>query len=129
MQMDPYQAYNCPCGAGSIVLIKSYQPHSLGKLYYACPRLKPSKQYYGCGYFIWKDDLDLQLRVSSSHGPSTPQECSNYKVKDLKIKMLEARLKMLETRLEMERHPEDHACQSAVMLYELLNDMKNLRME
>ncbi|GJR95370.1 phospholipase-like protein [Tanacetum coccineum] len=156
--MDPYQAYNCPCGAGSIVLRKSYQPHSLGRLYYACPRSKPSKQYYGCKYFIWKDDLDLQLRVSSSHGPSTPQgsspgsstnpsyyhelsthpnssprsgptECSNCKVKDLRIKMLEARLKMLETRLEMERHPEDHACQSAAMLHELLHDMENLRME
>ncbi|GKB97185.1 hypothetical protein Tco_0983322, partial [Tanacetum coccineum] len=56
-------------------------------------------------------------------------ECSNCKVKDLRIKMLEARLKMLETRLEMERHPEDHACQSAAMLHELLNDMENLRME
>ncbi|GJZ95136.1 hypothetical protein Tco_0667339 [Tanacetum coccineum] len=151
----------CPCGAGNIVLRKSYQPHSLGKLYYACPRSKPSKQYYGCKYFIWKDDLDLQLRVSSSHGPSTPQgsslrpstnsnsyhelsthpnsspgssgsgpaECSNCKVKDLRIKMLDARLKMLETRLEMERHPEDHAFQLASMLHELLNDMENLRIE
>ncbi|GJX31657.1 hypothetical protein Tco_0947779 [Tanacetum coccineum] len=100
-------------------------------------------------------NLHLQLRVSSSHGPSTPQgsslgpstnpsfyhdlsthqnsspgssgpgrtECSNCKVKDLRIKMLEARLKMLETRLEMKRNPEDHA------FHELLNDMKNLRME
>ncbi|GKE66364.1 hypothetical protein Tco_1520525, partial [Tanacetum coccineum] len=143
--MDPYEAYKCPCGAGNIVLRKSYQPHSLGKLYYASPRSK-------------KDDLDLQLRVSSSHGPSTPQgsspgpltnpssyhelsthpnsspvsgptKCSNCKVKDLKIKMLEARLKMLETRLEMERRPKDHTCQSAAMLHELLNDMENLRME
>ncbi|GKC95114.1 hypothetical protein Tco_1160556 [Tanacetum coccineum] len=53
----------------------------------------------------------------------------NFKVKDLRIKMLKARLKMLETRLEMERHPEDHACQSVAMLHELLNDMENLRME
>ncbi|GJX01008.1 phospholipase-like protein [Tanacetum coccineum] len=65
--------YHVPQQNGSIVLRKSYQPHSLGKLYYACPRSKPSKQYYGCGYFIWKDDPDLQLCVSSSHGPSTPQ--------------------------------------------------------
>ncbi|GKA58474.1 hypothetical protein Tco_0757662 [Tanacetum coccineum] len=48
---------------------------------------------------------------------------------DLKIKMLEARLKISETRLEMERHPEDHKCQSAAMLHELLNDMENLHME
>ncbi|GJT00026.1 hypothetical protein Tco_0821195 [Tanacetum coccineum] len=120
----------------------------LVNFYYACPRSK-------------KDDLDLQLRVSSSHEPSTPQgsslrpstnpssyhelsthpnsssgssgsrpaECSNCKVKDLRIKMLEARLKMLETRLELERHHEDHAYESAAMLHELLNDMENLRME
>ncbi|GKE86686.1 hypothetical protein Tco_1560428, partial [Tanacetum coccineum] len=107
------------------------------------------------------DDLDLLLRISSSHGPSMPQgsslrpstnpssyhelsthpnsspgspgsgpaECSNCKVKDLRIKMLEARLKMLETILEMERHPEDHACQLGAMLHELLNDMENLCME
>ncbi|GJZ23938.1 hypothetical protein Tco_0561397 [Tanacetum coccineum] len=98
----------------------------------------PAKQDYGCKYFIWKDDLDLQLRISSSPGPSTPRgssqgfsihpssssgpseyapiECLNCKVKDLKIKMFEARL-------EMERNPEDHACQSAVILHELLNEM------
>ncbi|GKC04247.1 hypothetical protein Tco_0995857 [Tanacetum coccineum] len=43
--------------------------------------------------------------------------------------MLETRLKMLETIIEMKRHPEDHACQSAAMLHELLNDVENLRME
>ncbi|GKB19292.1 hypothetical protein Tco_0853215 [Tanacetum coccineum] len=118
MQMNPYEAYKCSCGAGNIVLRKSYQPHSLGKLYYACPRSKVNMKK-----FLYLDDLDLQLRVSSSHGPSTPQG------KRSKDKMLEARLKMLETRLEMERHPEDHACQSAAMLHELLNDMENLRME
>ncbi|GKF94776.1 hypothetical protein Tco_0284476, partial [Tanacetum coccineum] len=56
-------------------------------------------------------------------------ECSNCKVKDLMIKMLDARLKMLETRLEMERHPKDHAFQLASMLHELLNDMENLRIK
>ncbi|GKC34643.1 hypothetical protein Tco_1047027 [Tanacetum coccineum] len=144
MQMDPYEAYKCPCGKGYIVLRKSYQSHSFGKLYYACPLSKPVKQDYGCKYFIWKDDLDLQLRISSSPGPSTPQgsspgisihpssssgpsgsaptECLNCKVKDLKIKMLEARL-------EMERHPEDRTCQLAAILHELLNEMENLRVE
>ncbi|GKC51450.1 hypothetical protein Tco_1074195 [Tanacetum coccineum] len=43
--------------------------------------------------------------------------------------MLETRLKMLETIIEMKRHPEDHACQSAAMLHELLNDVENLRMD
>ncbi|GJY31851.1 hypothetical protein Tco_0415346 [Tanacetum coccineum] len=40
--------------------------------------------------------------------------------------MLETRIKILEARLDMERHPEDHTCQSGAILYELLNDMENL---
>ncbi|GJS56054.1 hypothetical protein Tco_0629416 [Tanacetum coccineum] len=74
---------------------------------------------------------ELSTHPNSSTGSSGSGrvECSNFKVKDLRIKMLKARLKMLETRLEMERHPEDHACQSVAMLHELLNDMENLRME
>ncbi|GKB02860.1 hypothetical protein Tco_0830949 [Tanacetum coccineum] len=39
--------------------------------------------------------------------------------------MLETRIKILEARLELERHPEDHACQSGAILYELLDDMEN----
>ncbi|GJV19368.1 hypothetical protein Tco_1368388 [Tanacetum coccineum] len=142
-EMDPDEAYKCPCGRGDIVLRTSCQPRSFDKLYYACPRSNPKNKNkkYGCGYFIWKDDLDLQLHRSSSHGPSTsqgsspghsthpsysprsgPTECSNCKVKDLRINMLEARLKMLDTRLEMKRRCKDHACQSPPMLLELLND-------
>ncbi|GKB36311.1 hypothetical protein Tco_0881253 [Tanacetum coccineum] len=66
----------------------------------------------------------LSIHPSSSSGPSgsAPTECLNYKVKDLKIKMLEARL-------EMERHPKDHTCQLAAILHELLNEMENLRVE
>ncbi|GJV26981.1 RNA-directed DNA polymerase, eukaryota [Tanacetum coccineum] len=77
------------------------------------------------------DDLDLQLRISSSSKHSTsqgsspgtsahpsysppsgsaPTKCSKCKVKDLKIKMLEARIKILMARLEMEKHSQNHAC-------------------
>ncbi|GJT99981.1 hypothetical protein Tco_1110320 [Tanacetum coccineum] len=49
-------------------------------------------------------------------------ECSNYKLLTMKIKILEAIL-------AMERHPDDHACQSAAILHELLNEMENLRVE
>ncbi|GJR87470.1 hypothetical protein Tco_0211481 [Tanacetum coccineum] len=54
-------------------------------------------------------ELSTHPKSSSGSSGSGPTECSNCKVKDLRIKMLEARLKMVETRLEMERHPEDHA--------------------
>ncbi|GJX99325.1 hypothetical protein Tco_0356344 [Tanacetum coccineum] len=74
---------------------------------------------------------------------SEPIECSSCKVKDLtinrlesrnralkaRLRMLEARLRMLEARLEMERNPEDHACQSGAILNELLDDMEDLHMD
>ncbi|GJV63143.1 hypothetical protein Tco_1473971 [Tanacetum coccineum] len=60
---------------------------------------------------------------------SEQTKCSNFKVKDLKINMLETRIKILEARLELERHPEDHTCQSGAILYELLDDMENLCLE
>nr|GEU59305.1 hypothetical protein [Tanacetum cinerariifolium] len=45
------------------------------------------------------------------------------------MNMLEIRINILEARLELERHPEDHTFQSGAILYELLDDMKNLRMD
>ncbi|GKE40732.1 hypothetical protein Tco_1464137 [Tanacetum coccineum] len=78
-----------------------------------------------------KDDF-----VTSGPCRSEPIECSNCKVKYLTINRLEsrnralkARLRMLEARLEMERNPEDHACQSGAILNELLDDMEDLHME
>ncbi|GKC74719.1 hypothetical protein Tco_1120602 [Tanacetum coccineum] len=77
----------------------------------------------------------VQPQPSYSSGPcrSEPIECSNCKVKDLTINRLEsrnralkARLRMLEARQEMERNPEDHACQSGAILNELLDDMEDL---
>nr|GEX44297.1 hypothetical protein [Tanacetum cinerariifolium] len=103
----------------------------------------PSKQDHGCRYFKWKDEITFG-NASSFPEPSTPSvfssrassssglsgavlspgnaECSNCKILTMKIKILEARL-------AIERHPNDHACQSAAILYELLSEMKNLREE
>nr|GEY64388.1 hypothetical protein [Tanacetum cinerariifolium] len=58
-----------------------------------------------------------------------PTEYSSYKVNDLKINMIETRIKILEARLELERHLEDRVCQSCAILYEILDDMENLRMD
>ncbi|GJR57662.1 hypothetical protein Tco_1499824 [Tanacetum coccineum] len=91
----------------------------------------------------WKDEITFG-NASSFTGPSTPSisssgassssrpsraalslgnaECSNCKLLTIKIKILEARL-------AMERHPEDHACQSVVILHELMNEMENLHVE
>ncbi|GKB59679.1 hypothetical protein Tco_0915865, partial [Tanacetum coccineum] len=103
----------------------------------------PSQQDHGCRYFKWKDEITFG-KASFFPGPSTPAisssrassssglsgaalspgnaECSNCKLLTMKIKILEARL-------AMERHLDDHACQSAAIIYELLNDMENLRVE
>ncbi|GJX69782.1 hypothetical protein Tco_0305509 [Tanacetum coccineum] len=79
------------------------------------------------------DDMENLLENEFVVFVNTPRseqtKCSNFKVKDLKINMLETRIKILEARLELERHPEDHTCQSGAILYELLDDMENLCLE
>nr|GEU49515.1 integrase, catalytic region, zinc finger, CCHC-type, peptidase aspartic, catalytic [Tanacetum cinerariifolium] len=91
---------------GDVVLRTSHKTHNFGRLYYGCPRLKPSQQYHGCGYFKWKDEINFGNA-----------KCSNCKLLTIKIKIPEARL-------AMERHPKDHAYQSAAILHELLNERK-----
>ncbi|GJV02179.1 hypothetical protein Tco_1335748 [Tanacetum coccineum] len=53
----------------------------------------------------------------------------DYKVNDLKINILETRIKVLEARLELKRHPEDRVRQLGAILYELLDDMENIRID
>ncbi|GKD98032.1 hypothetical protein Tco_1381929, partial [Tanacetum coccineum] len=45
------------------------------------------------------------------------------------IKTLEARISVLEGQLEMERHPENHTLESAGILHEIYQGMRNLNME
>ncbi|GKD53920.1 hypothetical protein Tco_1287307, partial [Tanacetum coccineum] len=108
---------------------------------YGC--ILPSQKNHGCGYFKWKDEITFG-NASSFSGPTTPSnsssrassssgssraalspgntECSNCKLLTMKIKILEARL-------AMEKNPDDHPCESAAILHELLNEMENLRVE
>ncbi|GKB05555.1 hypothetical protein Tco_0833750 [Tanacetum coccineum] len=71
MQMEPYESFPCRCERGDVVLRKSHKPHIFGRLYYACPRSKPSQQDHGCGYFKWKDETTFG-NASSFSRPSTP---------------------------------------------------------
>ncbi|GJR26507.1 hypothetical protein Tco_1102739 [Tanacetum coccineum] len=52
--MVPYEAFACPCGSGDVVLRESYKPKTCGKLYYACPRLKPRQNTFGCEFSYGK---------------------------------------------------------------------------
>ncbi|GJU82524.1 retrotransposon protein, putative, ty1-copia subclass [Tanacetum coccineum] len=71
MKMVSYEAFACRCGAGDVVLRESYQPKTRGKLYYACPLSKPRKNYFGCEFFIWKEER-VRLLISSPGASSTP---------------------------------------------------------
>nr|GEZ78784.1 hypothetical protein [Tanacetum cinerariifolium] len=124
-------------------LLREMTWYLLQKRSHAEKETRPSKQYHGCGYFKWKDDITFG-NASSFSGPSTPLisssdansssgpsraaltlgniECSNCKLLTMKIKILEAIQ-------AMKRYPEDHTCQSAAILHELLNEMENLRVE
>ncbi|GJZ34530.1 hypothetical protein Tco_0580347 [Tanacetum coccineum] len=69
-----------------------------------------------------------------SHSPRSAQnlgmaECSNCKFLAERIKTLEARISVLEGQLEMERHPENHTLESAGILHEIYQGMRNLNME
>ncbi|GJS35354.1 reverse transcriptase domain-containing protein [Tanacetum coccineum] len=150
VMMVPHEAFACTCGAGDVVLRESYRAKPRGKLYYACPKSKPRLNYYGCGFFLWKDERVRQLisspgasttssfspRTSStpsfSPTPSTPPnyyggsssntECSN-------CKHLLGRIKVLQATLEMYMHPEQHTLHSTALLHDLNNDMEKLVLE
>nr|GEZ70039.1 hypothetical protein [Tanacetum cinerariifolium] len=92
------------------------------------------------GYFKWKDEITFgnasffpgpsnsSSRASSSSGSSgAAQSPGNTKFSNCTL--LTMKIKILEARLAMEKNPDDHACQSAAILHELLNEMKNLRVE
>ncbi|GJT42306.1 hypothetical protein Tco_0951021 [Tanacetum coccineum] len=79
VKMVPFEAFACSCGEGDVVLRQSYKPESYGKLYYACPKSKPPKNF-GCRFFLWKETRLRQLMSSPgapSAGPSTPPSYSS----------------------------------------------------
>ncbi|GKC66337.1 retrotransposon protein, putative, ty1-copia subclass [Tanacetum coccineum] len=67
----PYEAFACRCGAGDVVLRESYKPKTRGKLYYACPRSKPLEDTFGCNFFLWKEER-VRLLVGSPGASTTP---------------------------------------------------------
>ncbi|GJW53706.1 hypothetical protein Tco_0097791 [Tanacetum coccineum] len=113
----------------------------------------PGTTERGCGYFMWMDASPGPLTPQShssgtssrpshspgtssrpSHSPRSAQnlgmaECSNCKFLAERIKTLEARISVLEGQLEMARHPENHTLESAGILHEIYQGMRNLNME
>nr|GFB11709.1 hypothetical protein [Tanacetum cinerariifolium] len=112
--------------------------------------VEPRQNYYGCKFFLWREER-VSLLINSSGGSSTTTfsqatsmspslsptlsttpiyyggsstntECSN-------CKHLLGRIKVLQAILEMYRHPEQHTLNSAVLLHDLNNDMEKLSLE
>ncbi|GKE26889.1 hypothetical protein Tco_1442273 [Tanacetum coccineum] len=150
MKMVPYEAFACRCGAGNVVLRESYKPKTRGKLYYACPRSKPWENYFGCEFFLWKEERVCLL--VGSHGasttpsyspgpsstpsyslrPSTPPSYSSRHSRNAEYancKHLIGKLQVLEATLEMYIHPEKHTIDSTALLHELYNDMGKFSLE
>ncbi|GJU31173.1 hypothetical protein Tco_1174762 [Tanacetum coccineum] len=71
VQMVPYEAFTCRCGAGDVVLRESYKPNTHDKLYYACPRSKPRENTFGCKKFLWKEER-VCLLVGTPGASMTP---------------------------------------------------------
>nr|GEZ87100.1 hypothetical protein [Tanacetum cinerariifolium] len=129
MKMVPYEAFACKCGAENVVLRESYQSNTRGKLYYACPNSNPRQNYYGCKFFLWKEER-VGLLINSPRGSSTttfsqatstspslsptPSTTPIYygesstNTECLNCKHLLGRIKVLQATLKMYRHPEQH---------------------
>ncbi|GKB75219.1 syntaxin-52-like protein isoform X3, partial [Tanacetum coccineum] len=140
LKMMPHEVFSCPCARGNVVVRESHQPHTRGKLYYACPLSKPWENDIGCKFFLWKEERVRLLAGSPgasttpiySPGPSTPPsyspglsrnvECSN-------CKFLVGKIKVLEATLEMYMHPENHTLDSIALLHELYNEMGKIGLE
>ncbi|GKA64725.1 hypothetical protein Tco_0764432 [Tanacetum coccineum] len=146
VEMVPYEAFACPCGAEDVVLRGSYIPKTRGKLYYACPRSKEEQVRLLVGsprasttaiYSPGSSSTPIFSPGSStpprySPGASTPQsyslgpsrnvECSNYKHLLDKITVLEATT-------DMYMHPEQHTVNSTALFHEVYNNMGKLDLE
>ncbi|GKE23890.1 transposase, MuDR, MULE transposase domain protein [Tanacetum coccineum] len=109
--------------------------------------LNPRQNYYGCEFFLWKEER-VRLLINSPGASSTPSispgtsstpilspttstppnyyvgsssntDCSN-------CKHLLGRIKVLQATLEMHMHPEHHTLDSTALLHDLNNDMEKL---
>nr|GEU75159.1 hypothetical protein [Tanacetum cinerariifolium] len=150
MKMVPYEMFACKCGAENVVLRESYQSNTRGKLYFARPNSNPGQNYYGCKFFLWKEER-VGLLINSPGGSSTttfsqatssslslsptPSTTPIYygrsstNTECLNCKYLLGRIKVLQATLEMYRHPEQHTLNLATLLHDLNNDMEKLGLE
>ncbi|GJU50152.1 hypothetical protein Tco_1219707 [Tanacetum coccineum] len=139
VNMVPHEAFAYSCAEGDVVLRQSYKPESYGKLYYACPKSKPSK-YFGCGFFLERDPTSSIDEFSWSSicrtfntpsyysGPSTPPSYSsvpstprNYSQGSSRnaecsnCKRLRGKISVLKATMEMHMHQEQHTVNSAAL--------------
>ncbi|GJZ36686.1 hypothetical protein Tco_0582877 [Tanacetum coccineum] len=153
VNMVPYEAFACPCGARDVVLRESYKPKTRGKLYYACPRLKEERVRLLVGasttpiYSPGSSSTPIYSPGSSSTpiyspgtstppryspGASTPPRYSPGTSRNAECsncKHLLDKITVLEATMDMYMHPEQHTVNSAALFHEVYNNMGKLDLE
>ncbi|GJY16065.1 hypothetical protein Tco_0386487 [Tanacetum coccineum] len=80
--------------------------------------------------FMWMDASPGPSTTQSySRNSSRPSSFSRKLLHDQDEKTLEARISVLEGKREMEGNPENHTLESAGILHEIYQGMRNLNME
>ncbi|GJY73571.1 hypothetical protein Tco_0478002 [Tanacetum coccineum] len=114
VNMVPYEAFACPCGAGDVVLRESYKPKTRGS---------SSTSIYSLGSSTpprYSPGASTPLRYSP--GTSRNAECSN-------CKHLLDKTTVLEATVDMYMHPEQHTVNSVALFHEVYNNMGKLDLE
>ncbi|GJX56338.1 hypothetical protein Tco_0286235 [Tanacetum coccineum] len=156
VNMVPYEAFVCPCGARDVVLRELYKPKTRGKLYYACLRSKEEQVRLLVGspgasttliYSSGSSSTPIYSPGSSSTpiyspGTSTPPRYSpgaltppryspgtSRNAECSNCKHLLDKITILEATVDMYMHPEQHTVNSAALFHEVYNNMGKLDLE
>ncbi|GJW33714.1 eukaryotic aspartyl protease family protein [Tanacetum coccineum] len=135
VNMVPYEAFACPCGAGDVVLRESYKPKPVVNYTMNVYDQSLAKTLSDVNSFIERGtspstgsstpprySLGASTPQSYSLGTSRNAECSNCKHLLNKIAVLEATV-------DMYMHPEQHTVNSAALFHEVYNNMGKLDLE
>ncbi|GJR43961.1 hypothetical protein Tco_1312064 [Tanacetum coccineum] len=135
VQMVPYEAFMCRCGAGDVVLRESYKPNTHEErvsLLVGSPGDSTTPIYSpsSSSTKIYSPRSSTPPRYSP--GASTPQTYSPRTSRNIQFsncKNLLDKITVLEATVDMYMHPEQHTVNSAALFHEVYNSMGKLDLE
>nr|GEV79032.1 hypothetical protein [Tanacetum cinerariifolium] len=135
VKMVSYEAFACPCGAGDVVMRKSYKPKSHEErvcLMVGSPggSTTPINSPGSSSTPIYSPGSSTPPRYSP--GALTPQSYSPGTSRNAKCsncKNLLDKITVLEATVDMYRNPEQHTVNSAALFHEVYNNMGKLDLE